>query len=165
LADTLARIGRPHDAEPIARQVYEALKKSGRENSFDFMLTQETLAISLLRQGKAAEAEELLRPIFEPNAWARMDARSRAIVHMDYGECLTALERFDEAETHLLAAYEFFSREHFRKKVYYRETLARLVELYTKWGKEDAAVPYRAKLAELPPLPTESGPRQSQPRP
>ncbi len=165
LADILARTGRAADAEPMARQALDGLKKSGRENSAGFVNFQDTLAMSLLRQGKAAEADELFKLIFEPKAWAKIDNRVRAVSNMHYGECLAALERFAEAETHLLAAYEYFGREQYRGLVYYRDTLARLVELYTKWGKEDAAAPYRAKLAELPPLPTESGPRQSEPRP
>ncbi len=63
-----------------------------------------------------------------------------------YGQCLTSLERFSDAQTALSKAHEVLSTslgaDHDRTKA----AITAMVSLYDSWGKPDKAAEHRAML-------------------
>jgi hypothetical protein len=68
-----------------------------------------------------------------------------AIFRNNHGECLTAMQRYREAEEALLQSHavlkERFGAEHARVA----KSDARLAKLYEAWGKPDKAMEHRAQ--------------------
>jgi hypothetical protein len=63
------------------------------------------------------------------------------------GAALTALGRYDEAETVLLEARRDLEAMRAPRRPEIEATMTRLVDLYVKWGRPEAAATYRALLA------------------
>jgi tetratricopeptide (TPR) repeat protein len=103
------------------------------------------LGVSLLKQGRPAEAEPVLRETLDlrvkelPDHWWRRSAESLL------GEALSAQGKYAEAEPLLLSGYERMEPlpENLARK---REALERVVRLYEAWGKPDKAAEWKAKL-------------------
>jgi hypothetical protein len=62
------------------------------------------------------------------------------------GAALVALARYDEAEAVLLEAQRDIEAARPRREAERRVTLARLVDLYTAWGKPARAAVYKTLL-------------------
>ena len=73
-----------------------------------------------------------------------------------WGMCLTKLERYEEAETQLAAAYEGLEAALGGDHHLTRSAVQALVDLYEAWGKPDKAAQYRA----LPPGTEPSSPKE-----
>ncbi len=71
----------------------------------------------------------------------------RTTIRGNYGECLMALEQFQEAERHLLASYQGFDSLFGGDDHRTRKGTERLAELYETWGKNNKAAQWRAKLS------------------
>ncbi len=65
------------------------------------------------------------------------------------GAALSQLERFEDAEPLLLQSYQQLRDASSTRPVYLRAALGRVVDLYTKWGKLEAAGHYRDLQATL----------------
>jgi hypothetical protein len=83
--------------------------------------------------------------ILGDNDWRTAEARSLL------GEALTGLERYEEAETYLLAGHASLdeSLPAGRRTQKLPPAVERLVRLYDAWGKPEKAAEWRAKLAEF----------------
>jgi hypothetical protein len=97
-----------------------------------------------LREGKARAAEPLLRE--------GLAVRNERLVtnHPDIAEaatvlgaCLTALGRYDEAETTLAQGYRVLEARPGPSR-HWREARQRRVELYQSWGRPEKAREYAA---------------------
>jgi hypothetical protein len=76
------------------------------------------------------------------------------------GEALTASGRHDEAETQLINSFRFLSEAGSRH--HRRDTAARLVTLYERWGRPEKADDYRRIVESIPPRPhLQPDPRRS----
>jgi serine/threonine-protein kinase len=67
----------------------------------------------------------------------------------DMGACLTALARYPEAESALVAGHAVLARG--RKESATAAALERLVALYSAWGKPERAAEYRAMMGHPSP--------------
>jgi tetratricopeptide (TPR) repeat protein len=114
------------------------------------------LGRNLLRQGKYAEAEPLLRESLAvrrekaPDDWRTFNTQSLL------GGALLGRERYAEAEPLLRQGYEGMKRREAQIPTDGRprltEALERLVRLYEAWGKPDEAARWRKELgAHRPP--------------
>jgi tetratricopeptide (TPR) repeat protein len=112
------------------------------------------LGSTLLRQGKAAEAEALYREaagMFQKSFGA--DDWQTATARCGIGGCLTAQKRYAEAETELLAAERALSAAGTVAARYQVRCLRELVVLYDNWddaepgkGHFDKALQWNEKL-------------------
>jgi eukaryotic-like serine/threonine-protein kinase len=128
------------DAMPMMRQGVE-----------EHAVVLRNLAAVLTRRGAFAEAEatidqsiEILRSQDDTPAWRITDAQSVR------GGVLARIGRTAEAESLLLAAYLFLVEEQGAHRRPTRESLERIIDLYTLTGDEERAASYR-RLRQPPP--------------
>ncbi len=152
LAGSLMYLGQFEEAEQLAREVYEAFLEAEGEDAPSTLSSLDALAQVLHRQGRMNEAGPLFvraRQAFELQKGGEMGLVSSFRLH--YGAYLKDLGDLEQAETQLLAAYEFFNMNAHPKHIPTRETIEALADLYEQWDKPDQAAGYRALLA--PPAP------------
>ena len=112
------------------------------------------LAGASLARGDAAAAEPLLRdalriralaPDIVPNRRRTLPAEAWTVgaIGTKLGSALTQLRRYGEAEAALLDARRQLEAESVPPAGDLRDNAARLVDLYTAWGKAERAAPYR----------------------
>ncbi|UCC32655.1 MAG: serine/threonine protein kinase [Phycisphaerales bacterium] len=149
LGELLNRRGAYVEAEELLRDsVAWFTRERGRENPV-VLWSKGSLAAALHGQGRLEEAEALLRDAVAtaehlgPDGFCQI---SRLRCH--FGRCLTDLERYEEAEEQLLAAYEGESAMRGDEHRYTREAVANLAHLYESSGRPDKAAKYRAALSE-----------------
>jgi len=95
----------------------------------------------VLRKYPCTASNSLLRKILQQSSG---EARDAAYTRIDFGICLTRLERFEDAEEQLLRGYKKLIQD----SVSTERVVARLVQLYETWGKPEKAAEYRAILTE-----------------
>ncbi len=109
-----------------------------------------TQARILNKTGRSDAAEVILRKA--------SDALGRALPPSHYytagaksalGESLTAQQRYDEAEPFLIESYESLKSSQGATNPRTKVALQRLIDLYEKWDRADAATKYRADLAQF----------------
>ena len=95
-----------------------------------------TLALAMTRDGKAAEAEPMLRESLKlAKANHLKGTASPGNVSAALGECLLAQKRYAEAEPLLLSGYAALKMHLGEHNSIYVPVARRLHELYTAWNK------------------------------
>ena len=111
------------------------------------------LALAMTRNGKAAEAEPMLRESLElARANHLLGNALPDNISSALGECLLAQQRYAEAEPCLLAGYAGLQKNSAGQPPALVPVVARLHELYTAWNKPDQAARF-ADNAAIPPAP------------
>ena len=133
--------GREFDeAESLIRRALEIRQRLFGDEHIDTLHARLQLGILLHERGDFAQATALLAPLLEtaqrvmpPEHWYP------AVVEGWHGRALLGLQQYADAEQHLVAAYErlrsILGEEHPRTQ----KMRQRVAELYTAWGKPDAA--------------------------
>jgi serine/threonine-protein kinase len=103
----------------------------------------------LAKTGQPKEGEKILREAVK----IRTDLLPKghywvALTNSALGECLTIEKRYNEAEPLLLASYESLKSSQGASNPRTQIALQRLITLYEKWGRLDAASAYRDKLSK-----------------
>ncbi len=100
-----------------------------------------------LRRGDAAIAEPLLREAvalwsdsFPSGHWLTADAKRRL------GDCLSRLERYDEAESLLVSSFEILREKRGLQAPRTQETARHLADLYRAWNRPEQEGMYRGML-------------------
>jgi serine/threonine protein kinase len=140
---------RPAQAEPLLAELLAVRRRRDDNNHPMVASLLAELGESILDQGRVAEAEPLLRDALrireakQPQTWTRFYNQSLL------GACLTAQERYAEAEPLLLAGYDGINSRAPTMPAEARPTqavaLGRIVQLYEAWGKPDKAAEWRTK--------------------
>jgi tetratricopeptide (TPR) repeat protein len=135
-------------AEPLWREAFQFVK----DNKNVMVDVQASLGLCLLRTGKPADAEPVLRQCLatrekkEPDAWTTFHTKSLL------GGSLLGQKKYAEAEPLLLAGYEGMKKgldkAPQKDKVRLIEGLERIVQLYEATGKKDKAEAWRKELKE-----------------
>jgi serine/threonine protein kinase len=119
------------------------------DESIETFTARLQVAILSCEQGayKTAELEfkallDLAPRVAPPGHWYP------AIVQSWYGEALLGQERFEPAETQMLAAYEQLKKIFGDANPRTQKTIRRLVRLYEKWDQPSTAELYRDRLAD-----------------
>ncbi|MCC6320292.1 MAG: serine/threonine protein kinase [Phycisphaerales bacterium] len=137
-------LGRLEDAEKTYQRLI-SLRRQGRLSEQTAWGDLNNYAMLLQRLGRPAEAEPIYRELL-PLCDAGLPAGHYicAIFRNNFGDCLTDLRKFDEAEHELLRSQReleaFFKPPHARID----KGRARLARLYEAWGKPERAAEYRA---------------------
>jgi tetratricopeptide (TPR) repeat protein len=150
LAHALLRIGpdKLPEAERWARPAREGLEgKVGTDHATTLAATC-TLGAVLSRQGRHEDAASMFEAA---SAGVEGSYSSWWVViayAAPYGRTLTAVQRFGEAETLLLEAYEQVDGPRAMTDAARQAVLEALIDLYDVWGKPGKAAEYRALLLE-----------------
>jgi tetratricopeptide (TPR) repeat protein len=154
LAFILLAEDRPAEAEPFVREAL-SITPPNHPNRAVFL---RHLAAALVGQGKGQQAElsarealAIFRTAKKGGPWRVPDAESVL------GSSLAAQGRFAEAEPLLLGSYQTLKADTGEGTQYAPAALARIISLYTAWGRPDRAAPWQA-LASGPSPPTSSKP-------
>jgi hypothetical protein len=152
LADVLDQTGRGVEAGPLFRAGLEGVRK--RFGAAD-PRTAGILAVrglSLVQQGKWAEAKAILRECLairekvQPDEWTTFNTRSLL------GGSLLGQKRYAEAEPLIVAGYDGMKAREARipppGMPRFAEGAERVIRLYEEWGKKDKAAEWRTRLAK-----------------
>jgi len=131
-------------SEPLLLDAVAILNASGAvATNLGAVDVQTALGELRLRQGRAREAESILRMAVKTHQVMNAEGRSSAArAKRALGACLTALGRFEEAEGWLRQSYLSYRD---RRGDGDRETRAArkaLADLYAGWGRSDSAAAY-----------------------
>ena len=136
LADLLASVGEYDEAEALCREALAIrADRPGHPRAATSMVV---LARVHLGRDDAAGAELLLREAVAIYA-AKVPAEDRRSIRAasELGRCLTALERFEEAESLLLESVELMEKSMISDPTLRRETIERIDGLYRAWGRPE----------------------------
>jgi tetratricopeptide (TPR) repeat protein len=147
LALLLKDQGKLDEAEALAHEAMQVLQEPRPEDHADGLVC---LGAILTAAGNATEAEPRLREGLK----IRRDVLPkghRAVAEAEslLGGCLTALQRYAEAEPLLLTGYEALQKDDAAPPRVLREAHERLVKLYEAWDKPDKAQEWRDKGVPL----------------
>jgi tetratricopeptide (TPR) repeat protein len=152
LANLLDQTGRGPEAEPLFRAGLEGVRK---RFGADDPRTARILAargLSLVRQGKWAEADAILRECLaireksQPDEWTTFNARSLL------GGSLLGQKKYAEAEPLIVSGYEGMKAREARipppGRPRFAEGAERVIRFYEEWGQKDKAAEWRTRLAK-----------------
>lgn len=143
---TFAR-GNYAQAETEARQAVSVLEKTLPQGHRNLAPTYVSLGRALMKNDKLAEAEKYLRQGLEIHLRrSGSEDRSSAVAESSLGECLALQKRYAAAEPLLKHSYEILQTKLGSQDWTTVESLRRLITVYEKWNKPEAAASYRAKL-------------------
>jgi tetratricopeptide (TPR) repeat protein len=132
------------DAESLLQQASDLSRRHYGVETLDTLMRLYNLADVVRQRGRHADAVPRFEEIVHvgsrslaPGHWLVWYARCAL------GECLTALNRFEDAERHLLAARADCRRDGGDVCDYAAAVEERLVLLYEAWGKPDRAESHR----------------------
>ncbi|MFQ5473051.1 MAG: tetratricopeptide repeat protein, partial [Dehalococcoidia bacterium] len=133
----LIDLGRLEEAEEIARRHWDAVESGTQRQAFGGREHfQSLLGWTLLERGAHEEAEPLLRKaLAEHERRVPGGSLSTPDYRFLYGRCLSEMERFEEAEPLLLAAYEGERSMRGADHKYTKRCADSLADLYERWGK------------------------------
>ncbi len=145
LAGWLVAEGDYEAAEPLLREALEMNESLFDPGHPDIAITQTGMAILLLRTDRAAEAQTLaaeahstLGEAYEEDHWRTAWAGATL------GASLTALSRYEEAETVLIRSYKDLRGNSGARAIHIDTTRQYMVDLYTRWGRPEEAARYTA---------------------
>jgi tetratricopeptide (TPR) repeat protein len=157
-AQLLNARGAFQEAEKLSREFLRASPPRSGYETPGALNAKDALARALYGQGRLAEAEALWLEIVQTaervftTGYYEVPAFRR-----HYGQCLTDMARYAEAEKQLLMAYdsELAIRGEAHRKT--RAVVGNLVHLYESWGKPDKVAEWRARLAAIQPATEQTG--------
>jgi tetratricopeptide (TPR) repeat protein len=137
------------DAEALFLQVLDTQERDLGPQHPDVIMVMANLADMYHHIGRYDDAAGLFektvagaQQAFGPSHWLTCTIRA------GYGRTLMVLERYEEADAHLLQAYEGMVKRPGPDPTQPAKLLQMLVELYEGWGKPEQAAEYQALLEE-----------------
>ena len=147
LAVLLYEKGDHAGAESYFRQALELRRERSPKGNLEIAATLLGLGQLLSERGNPHEAEPMLREAVEirrrdlPGGHYQV-ADAESVL----GGCLVALKRYDEAEPLLIDSYPILKAKRGEQAKETMRAIARVIKLYTAWGKPDKASQFRAGL-------------------
>jgi tetratricopeptide (TPR) repeat protein len=144
LAFTFSKQGKHAQAEPLFRQALEAFRRSLGEKHPGTLVPMHNVASILEKQGKADEAVVIYRKVVALAEKVLPPGHlNTALFRTALGNCLITLAEYEEAEQHLLAAYNVIKASLGDDHPRTRDIRAKLVTLYDAWQKPTEAAKHR----------------------
>lgn len=145
LANVYLSLGKLSDAESLHQNIYETRKSTLCREHPDILRSMNNLAGTLVRRKKHNAAEPLFREVLEiAGTTLPEDFLESFTWRANYGMCLVSLQRYEEAESHLLKSYLGWKKAWGAERLETRSALNNLIRLYELWGKVEKAAEYRA---------------------
>ena len=139
--------GRLAEAEPYFREALDRHRRAHGAESLATVIVKSNLALLLVDLGNASEAEKLAGEVVET---ARATLGPEQFWHGNFlgkhGRALSALGRFDEAESQLLEAHGILVAALSSDHEQTTRVVGYIADLYDAWDKPDKATEWRAKL-------------------
>jgi len=137
-------MGQYDTAEVTYRAALALAGKSLAAEHPDMLKIQYALADTLMLQGRLAESERLIQSTL--TTWREIEpgggsftARTAGLL----GDCLTRMQRFDEAEMYLLESHEALATIQTADHKHLIEARQRLADLYLAWDRPENAKTYQ----------------------
>ena len=157
LGDVLGDQGKLEEAEPYLREALEGLRRFWGDEHNRTLWAMNSLGTLLRETGELEEAERLGAEAVERGRglWPHERPPGGAWFLMDHARALTALKRFEQAETELLEALAMFedtgvpvwNRPWFER--FSSELTEAFAELYENWHAAEPDAGHDAKAAEV----------------
>lgn len=146
LAFCLQATGKFEEAEDLYRKALGILRSRFRRGHPNIAVVQRNLASLLIVRGEASAAETLAREALVAMQEARLPRWRVADVQSVLGQCLARQGRYEEAERLVVDSYPIIREAKGDDVRYTRPALARIVALYTAWGKREETAHYESLL-------------------
>ncbi len=144
LAFTFSKQDKYDQAEPLFRQALEAYRHTLGEEHPGTLIPMHNLASILEKQGKADEAVGIYRKVIQLAEKVLPEGHvNTALFRGALGNCLIILADYEEAEQHLLAAYNAVKASLGNNHPRTQHIRTKLLTLYDAWGKPAKAAQYR----------------------
>jgi Tfp pilus assembly protein PilF len=145
LGNLLLKKGDYQESEPLLREAVDILKKQDRP---ELSIVMGNLGDLITRKGDPAAAESIFAEARTMGLRVFGDQNQDvAKLRSKYGGCLIQLKKYDQAEGELLAAFPVLRDSLGVQNEATQVVIARLIELYEAWGKEEKASQYRVLLS------------------
>ncbi|HNO77009.1 MAG TPA: serine/threonine-protein kinase [Phycisphaerae bacterium] len=137
-------------AEPLLQESLQLYRETAGDNHPNTLHAENDLAKLFVEMERFEEAEEIYLRIIAAASDETASANTiRAIFQTAYGRCLTAMERFDDAEAQLIAADNFLSTSRWAEETYGRDAIEALVNLYAQTNQTELLEKHRERLAAI----------------
>jgi serine/threonine-protein kinase len=135
------------EAEAKINQTWAIYRDATKPQYLSYATALTIQGLIYSQTGRVAEAEKLLREAYRLRLENMPESHFlRALTSGALGEFLVTQKKFGEAEPLLLASYESFKKSQSPKSPRIKLASARLVNLYTAWGKNAEVEKYKAGL-------------------
>ncbi len=137
-------------ADRWRRKWLAASKEKNGAESATYAQDLEDQAGALIRNGRHAEAEPILRESLAIRQKVQPDDWTTYFVRSSLGSSLLGQKKYGEAESDLLQAYEGLKARERQiptlfAKAFLADAAGRIIRLYEAWGKTEKAAEWRAK--------------------
>ena len=150
LATLYVNENRYAQAEPLAREAMDIRRRVLGEQHSETLRSMTTTGQILLNEGHAADAESVLRTALATYESTKADGWDRYNCQSLLGASLAAQKRYSDAETLVVSGYGALkAREPSiprENRIAVERAGARVVQLYTEWGKTEQASEWRKKI-------------------
>jgi len=150
LATTVELGGNLDKAQRIYGNLFEIRRRKQGNADPRTLRAMNGLTRVMVRRGRAPEArvilEDGLRTAIEGGARERFPTGEIERSHLVYAECLLALDRFQDAESHLLRCYEAFETAKGLGAEETCEAIRLLIRLYDRWPRPKNAKEWRRQI-------------------
>ncbi len=147
LAGVLDDQGDDAGAEGVLREAIREAESYWREGDARIGQRYGAVGAFFLIKGDPSSAEPMLRRSLDILIAAYPEGDSRVTYgQVQLAECLTDLERYEEAEPYLVQAFDWLLTNRGMGNSYTREVVAQLIALYESWGRSAMAERYRQLL-------------------
>jgi tetratricopeptide (TPR) repeat protein len=144
LARVLQAAGRLDEAEALDAEALDGFRRVVGPEHRSTLTALNNLATVRVARGRPADAEPLYVQLIEiahrtqpPRHWITL------LFERNHGRCLTALQRYEEAEALLRPAAEGLEASFGRDHQHVHSARQYMVELYDAWGKPEEAARWR----------------------
>ncbi|UCF35138.1 MAG: serine/threonine protein kinase [Phycisphaerales bacterium] len=151
LAFTYKQQRRYEEAEASYVQVVELHRRVFGPAHPETLDAVRELALLRLARGYPDQAEPLIAEALAVARTSEAVEQQKAQLLHGYGECLTQLERYDDAEAALLESIQILTASFGEKHGRTVAVIDSLVGLYEAWGKLEKAAEWRARLPTTQP--------------
>ena len=149
LALARQQLGEHQQAADLLGQVLAARRLLRDEGHPDVLSSQSRYASALMKIGRDEESRDLFGAAIALADEGFVDnLELRGTIRVRYGEALTGVERFDEAENLLLEGHHLLTERLGNNHRSVRRTTKALTELYDAWGRADDAASWRQRMAD-----------------
>ena len=148
-------------AEQLLREALAMYRRLHGNEHVGTLISTNNLARSIAYQGKLDAAAALFQEaVTKADSVLPSEDISNGVFKGYYGECLTRMQRYDDAEQQLIESYETLSAVHPPVDERVGKVISFLITLYEAWDAAEPGKGYGEKVAEwrvrLPPRVDES---------